>query len=149
MKKRCYIKEMARADALFQLRLPEHLRKKLEEQANKKKQSLTSEILNRLEESFSNDSDKILELVERIAALEKAVFYKVEKNEHPITKYRKIHGWTMQELSKKADISMPIIHKIELGENRPKGEYLLKLSIALEVPIEKLIKELEDFLDNK
>lgn len=66
---------MARADSLFQLRLPEHLRKKLEEQADKKKQSLTSEILNRLEESFSDDSsDQIIRLNERVAALENAVF---------------------------------------------------------------------------
>jgi hypothetical protein len=58
---------MARADPLFKLRLPDRLRNDLEKEAAKSGRSLTAEILDRLEMSFSD-------IVERLSSLEKEVF---------------------------------------------------------------------------
>jgi hypothetical protein len=58
---------MERADPFFKLRLPEFLREKLEKEAASARRTLTAEILNRLEMSFSDTA-------ERLNALEKEVF---------------------------------------------------------------------------
>jgi hypothetical protein len=58
---------MERADPFFKLRLPEFLREKLEKEAASARRTLTAEILNRLETSFSDSA-------ERLANLEKEVF---------------------------------------------------------------------------
>lgn len=65
---------MAKNDSIFKLRLPEYLRDKLEQEAQENSRSLTAEILNRLEESFSDTN-------ERISALEKLVFDRKYGNE--------------------------------------------------------------------
>ncbi|EUK18827.1 Arc family DNA-binding protein [Commensalibacter papalotli (ex Servin-Garciduenas et al. 2014)] len=58
---------MKRADPLFKLRLPDYMREKLEHEASQKRRSLTAEILDRLEQSFSDTN-------ERLSALENLVF---------------------------------------------------------------------------
>jgi hypothetical protein len=65
---------MPRADPLFKLRLPDYLREKLEKAATDRRQSLTAEILARLEESFSD-------LSERLRVVEDEVFHRERGNE--------------------------------------------------------------------
>lgn len=57
----------APTDSMFKLRLPGQLREKLEREAQAKGKTLTAEILERLEDTFSTNPD-------RISELEKAVF---------------------------------------------------------------------------
>lgn len=57
----------APTDSMFKLRLPGQLREKLEREAQAKGRTLTAEILERLEDTFSTNPD-------RIKALEKVLF---------------------------------------------------------------------------
>jgi hypothetical protein len=74
---------MERADPFFKLRLPEHLREKLEKEANASRRSLTAEILQRLEMSFSDTA-------ERIDALENEVFDGDRGNEALLERVREL-----------------------------------------------------------
>ena len=65
---------MPRADPLFKLRLPEFLRERLEKAATDRRRSLTAEILDRLEASF-------FDLSERILIVESEVFHRDRGNE--------------------------------------------------------------------
>lgn len=133
---------MTKNDSIFKLRLPEYLRDKLEQEAQGNSRSLTAEILNRLEESFSNDSDKMLELVERIAALEKAVFY---TNVHPVAKYRKIHGWKQAELAEKLGVLSSQISKIENNKDSLSKDFIIRLCKIFNISIEYFINELDEY----
>ena len=64
----------ARADPIFKLRLPDHLREELETKAAENRRSLTAEILGRLELSLSEYS-------ERLKALEDEVWHTDRGNE--------------------------------------------------------------------
>lgn len=62
---------MARADRQFNLRLPEELRRKIEAAAAKGKRSITAEVTDRLEQSFS-EKTAMSELTEKLEALQEA-----------------------------------------------------------------------------
>ena len=80
-----YVPMSGRIDPLFKLRLPSHLRQRLESEAATARRSLTSEILNRLEVSFSDT-------VERLNALEKEVFDGDRGNEGLLARIKAIEA---------------------------------------------------------
>lgn len=82
---------MERSDPFFKLRLPEHLRERLEKEADSGRRSLTAEILQRLEMSFSD-------IGERLNALEKEVFDGNRGNENLESDVRILRR-EMEELS--------------------------------------------------
>lgn len=55
-----------------------------------------------------------------------------------IRRYRKEHGWTLGDLSKKTMISVAQLSKLETGKSSPSMESLRKLSSAYEVPMSAL-----------
>lgn len=58
-----------------------------------------------------------------------------------LTKLREAKGWSQQKLSDTSGVSQAYISELELGRKNPTIKILLKLSQALEVPINKLIAE--------
>ncbi|CAK7192291.1 hypothetical protein COMNV_00482 [Commensalibacter sp. Nvir] len=139
---------MARNDALFQLRLPEHLREKLEKEAGRKKLSLTAEILNRLEESFSNEPNKIMELMERVSTLEKAVFFNKNENnklEHPFARYRKLKNLTLEELAEKLDLSPSFIRRIEKSQHLTSPSLIVNIGKIFDIPLDTILKDIEEY----
>nr|WP_321985328.1 Arc family DNA-binding protein [uncultured Lichenicoccus sp.] len=64
-----------RVDPLFKLRLPDFIREKLEAEATRNRRSITAEILERLENSFSDRE-------ERLNGLEKEVFDGMRGNQN-------------------------------------------------------------------
>ncbi len=131
---------MKRADPLFKLRLPEPLREKLEKEAEANRRSLTTEILGRLESSFSDNQTKIFELSERIAALEKTVFYEKEDfSENVFRKLRVQKGMTQTELAQIVGVTRSYVARLENGKVLPNVETLKRIAKALSVSIEDLI----------
>lgn len=57
-----------------------------------------------------------------------------------LKKYRMEKGWSQEKLSREAGISYQTLVKIERGSiMNPKIETILKLSKALNIPLEKLV----------
>lgn len=56
-----------------------------------------------------------------------------------IKKYRKAKKLTLEELAWKVDMEKPDIHNIEAGKRNITIKTLVKISSALDVPVNKLI----------
>ncbi len=63
-----YDARMSRADPQFNLRIPEDLKKRVEDSAKKAGRSATAEIIHRLEQSLG-DANRVDELVQRVDRL--------------------------------------------------------------------------------
>lgn len=56
-----------------------------------------------------------------------------------IVQIRKTRGYSQEELSNKANISLRTLQRIEKGESEPRGHTLRAIAEVLEVPVEELM----------
>ena len=59
--------------------------------------------------------------------------------------YRKLAGYTQDELSKATGVSQSAISNIEIGRNDPSSYNAAKLAAALEIPVSELLPVYEGF----
>ena len=56
-----------------------------------------------------------------------------------IREYRKNHGYTQRELSKRLDVSRSYLSDVENGRVRGSVEFMSRVSVVLDIPVTELI----------
>lgn len=112
----CHWWGMAREDLHFRLRIPEDLKVRIENAANKNERSMTAEIIARLQWTFGPSDAEFAELLGKITELERArdeVTYKFELLEREHQFLERVHQSLQRDLQSRREQHRDEVIKVE------------------------------------